>query len=427
MIQLTNQKIKLSFSNNEISSYGGIFLYSEFLENIGFNEFLGKYINFSHHCWRTYSPESLVTQKVLSLIAGYEDNLDSQIIKNDPIFKLSLDDHIGSQPTLSRLENSVSKETIFGFYQANLELLHQAWQKEGRKTITLDLDASESTCYGNQRGSKYHGYYQEVIYHPLYLFCAETGDLLKGMLRSGSCSDHHKAVAFLEPVIDFLLKKGYQVKLRADAGINTPYLYWYLESKGIKYAIRLKKNDRLAKKALELLPLVKEDKYLDKVRFASFSYQADSWSKERQVYVKQVYHSDQLFPEYYFVLSNIQEEAEKIFNFYNKRGTSENYLKEGKIDLFFTRLSCSSFLANAFRFQVAILAYNINNLFRRFILPYELKPNLLSTLRWKIINIGCRIIRHAREIICKFGNNFRQEKFILWIIERLRLFKLCWR
>jgi len=428
MIKLNNQKIKLSFSNNQISSHGGIFLYAEFLQNIGFKTLLTKFVNYSKHSWRSYSPEHLIEQKVLSLIAGYEDNIDAQIIKQDPVFNLSLKGKIASQSTLFRLENEANKDTVSGLYKANLELLHKSWQKEGRKEIILDLDSSESICYGKQSGSKYHGYHKTVMFNPLFLFCGQTGDLLKAMLRHGSCSDFHAVIRFLEPVVDFLQSKGYKIKLRADAGFNTPTLYHFLELKGIEYAIRLGKNNRLSKLATKLLPL--KDNQSAQINFSLFNYQANSWEHSRRVYVKQVYHPSQLFPNYYFVLSNIEikddQEIKTIFDFYDTRGTAENYIKEGKLDLSFTRLPCQKFWSNAFRLQVATLAYNTNNLFRRFVLPDAMKGNMLSTLRWKLINLGCRIITHAREITCQFGANFRQDKLIQWIVEQLALFKFSW-
>jgi len=441
MINLKNTKVKLSFSNNEISSNGGIFLYQEFLQKIELEKLIAKYFHFNLS-FRKHKPSKIICQKILSIIAGFEDNIDARIIKKDPVFKLCLKNKIASQPTLSRLENRISKQNIKEFYTINSELLHNTWRYENdnekltkdkiisKKNICLDVDSTEIICHGKQKGSKFHGYHKSVMYNPLFLFNSDTKDIIKGMLRHGSCADHHKIVPFLEPEIKRLKRTYAKIKFRSDAGFNSPLLYEFLESNNIEYAIRLSKNSRLYKKAEEILPTqdcvneAMKNKKNEFIKYSSFSYKADSWQKSRLVYVKQHYKPNQLIPVYYFILSNIQEKANKIFDFYNQRGACENYIKEGKLNLSFARLSCNSFNANSFRLQQSILAYNVNNIFRRLILPFEFQNNFLSTIRWKIINIGCRIIHHARITICKFGSNFRQEKIIKWIIERLQLFKL---
>jgi hypothetical protein len=227
------------------------------------------------------------------------------------------------------------------------------------------------------------------------------------------------------PMVEQLLKWGYTITLRGDSGMGNPHLYEQCEDWGVEYHIRLKKNAILASKAEELLPLASFDKRTKLARYASFQYAADSWNKERIVHVKQIYHPDQLLPDYYFVVtSDSQMTAEEVFNFYEDRGTAENFIKEGKLDCGFTRLSCSNFWANAFRLQVATLAYNVHNCFRDAILPTELKPYYLSTIRSKLIKVGCRIIYHSRQIICQFGKSFKIKKLFKQILINLKIFSL---
>lgn len=425
MIQLTEQNIKLEFSQERISAHGGLLFYNEFLKQIEFSNTLQENIDWSNYPFRNHAPGSLIKQKVLSLLAGYEDNVDADIVKDDPAFNHCLNSNIASQPTLSRLENFVDKDIEDELIQVNANLVESALDKEGRDSITLDLDSSSAVCCGGQKGADYHGYYQEKMFHPLFLFCGETGDLLRALLRNGSCADIHKATDMLQPVLD-QLKDDYRLKFRADAGMNSPKLYCLLEQYEVEYFIRLKSNNVLTKKARGLLPIEKKYGHTDKIRYSSFSYQAETWSRERKVYVKQIYRADQLFPEYYFVLTNTDSNtSEEVFEFYEQRGEVENFIKESKHNFSFDRLSCSKFRANAFRLQTAVLAYNINNIFRRLILPEQLHSNMLCSLRNKIINLGCKFTSHARRIICKFGKATRKD-LIEWIVEKLTLFKFSW-
>ena len=82
--------------------------------------------------------------------------------------------------------------------------------------------------------------------------------------------------------------------------------------------------------------------------------------------------------------------------FYNQRGTAEQWIKEGKYALNWTRLSCHRFRANQVRLQLFALAYNLGNFLRRLVLPSRVRHWSLTTLREKLIKIGAKIVHHAR-------------------------------
>ena len=82
--------------------------------------------------------------------------------------------------------------------------------------------------------------------------------------------------------------------------------------------------------------------------------------------------------------------------FYNQRGTAEQWIREGKNTIRWTRLSCRSMKANAVRLQLHALAYNLANFFRTLVLPDEVERWSLSTLREKVVKVGAKMIAHAR-------------------------------
>jgi hypothetical protein len=58
---------------------------------------------------------------------------------------------------------------------------------------------------------------------------------------------------------------------------------------------------------------------------------------------------------------NLCRPAERVVAFYNRRGTAEQWINEGKNANAWTRLSCHGFIANAVRLQLHTLAYNLAN------------------------------------------------------------------
>jgi hypothetical protein len=65
--------------------------------------------------------------------------------------------------------------------------------------------------------------------------------------------------------------------------------------------------------------------------------------------------------------------SERVVAFYNKRGTCEQWIKEGKGAIKWTRLSCRTFAANAVRLQLHALAYNLGNFLRTLATPEPVK------------------------------------------------------
>jgi hypothetical protein len=98
-------------------------------------------------------------------------------------------------------------------------------------------------------------------------------------------------------------------------------------------------------------------------------------------------------------LTNLTRPAERVSKFYNGRGTAEHWIKEGKLALRWTRLSCRAFRDNAVRLQLFALAYNLANFLRSLALPREVEQWSLTTLRENLVKIGARIVRHGRYVI----------------------------
>ena len=88
------------------------------------------------------------------------------------------------------------------------------------------------------------------------------------------------------------------------------------------------------------------------VRYKSFRYQAESWSKARRVVAKVEHHQGELFARVGFIVTSMSLPSRSVVRFYNKRGTAEQWIKEGKQATHWTRLSCHRFRANEVRLAV---------------------------------------------------------------------------
>ena len=110
------------------------------------------------------------------------------------------------------------------------------------------------------------------------------------------------------------------------------------------------------------------------------------------------WHPGELYPRVGFIVTNMARPAENVVAFYNKRGTCEQWIKEGKGAIKWTRLSCRSFAANAVRLQLHALAYNLGNFLRTLATPEPIKDWSLTTLKEKLIKIGAKVISHGRYV-----------------------------
>ena len=127
-------------------------------------------------------------------------------------------------------------------------------------------------------------------------------------------------------------------------------------------------------------------------------YQAGSWDRERRVVAKVEWHQGELFPRVGFIVTNLPWRNKRVVRFYNQRGTAEQWIKEGKNAIKWTKLSCHDFVDNQVRLQLFALAYNLGNFLRRLVLPRPMKHWTMTTLREKLIKIGAKVVVHSRYV-----------------------------
>ena len=159
------------------------------------------------------------------------------------------------------------------------------------------------------------------------------------MLRAGNVSSGADWRQLLVPPVRHCRDSGLSKYFRGDAGFARLQLYWYLETEGFRYAIRLPANQVLQQNIAALVdrPDYNYDRIV--VRYYQLRYQAGSWQRSRRVVVQLKWHPGKLFAEVSFVVTNMNRSPQAVVEFYNKRGKAEQWIKEGKYALNWTRLS----------------------------------------------------------------------------------------
>ncbi|HEX6711256.1 MAG TPA: IS1380 family transposase [Rubrobacter sp.] len=260
--------------------------------------------------------------------------------------------------------------------------------------MLLDFDATDDPTHGEQEGSYYHGYYGQHMYHPLLVFDGESGHLVTALLRAGNTHASHSCVALLKRIVGSLRHRwpGVAIEIRADAGFAVPALYDYCEREGISYTIALITNERLKRMAGDLLEeATQEHERTDKkVRlFGEEHYAAASWEKERRVVYKA--EAMQQGTNRRFVVSTRRDAPEELYEFYARRGQSENWIKDFKLHMRADRLSCHRFVANQFRLLLHACAYWLMDALRRKLIEGGSRRMQLDSLRLSLIKIGGRV------------------------------------
>jgi Transposase DDE domain group 1 len=398
-----NSSLKVDFQGSRVTSDGGLVLVRELDERLGFGELIARHLADPRGKNSQLPLADLLRQSVYSRLAGYEDMNDAERLSQDPTFRL-----IGSRKIwergaalTSRLQSFETElltqaDNLAGLAALNRELTARAETIDSPRRVVLDMDSTEIPVYGQQEQSAYNGHFESTCYHPLLLFNRE-GDCLAAKLRPGNVHSAEGWQELLLPEIERQQQQGKEVVFRADAAFAKPELYEALEEREVKYAIRLPANDNLDRNITELLtrPLGRPS-YKPVVWFKSFLYQAASWKTARRVVAKVEFHCGELFPRVGFIVTNLTGASRAVVRFYNKRGTAEQWIKEGKQAVKMTRLSCHRFQANEVRLWLSLIAYNLGNLWRRLVLPKGIGNWSLTSLQQRLVKTGGRLIKHAR-------------------------------
>jgi len=407
-------EVLVDFSAEQISSDGSLLLLEKLEREHKLLRYFSKVLPDRRNPLRTvHHVEKLLRQRVYTLMQGYEDTNDVNYLKNDPLYKDILDGEMASQPTLSRFENSMDKASIFSLCYAWVD--RYVSTLKNRKSIVIDIDATDDPTHGNQQMSMFNGYYGQFMYNELFFHDGETGQIIVPVLRPGNSHSNKWYVAILKRVICKIRARypGMEITVRGDSGFSCAPFYQLADDMDLVYALGLPSNEVLKKKVAraekEVIRsyVVKKEKHQ---HFISYRYKAGSWHKTQQCYAK-VESTGRGLNTRHFV-SNIQSgDAKEIyFDFYVKRGdASENRIKEVKNMCFSDRLSNHGFWGNFFRLFLSSLAYEMFLLLKKAIRKTKFeaaKKWQISTIRAALLKVGATIKVTKRRVYYRLSKAF---------------------
>ncbi len=230
---ISGKKIEADFDGGTTTSDGGALLLRQAEARTGIVERIVEAMSDRRHqSYIDHTYTDLIRQRIFQIACGYEDANDSDDLRSDPGLKTACErlpltgDDLASQPTMSRLENSVSRSDLYRIGLALLETFIESYDQPPRKLI-IDVDDTDDPTHGAQQLTLFHAYYDEYCYLPVHLYEAETGKLITTLLRPGRRMRGREAAVILKRVLDHLIMVWPKTKitLRGDSHFSTPEVH----------------------------------------------------------------------------------------------------------------------------------------------------------------------------------------------------------
>lgn len=429
----SDRKVTVDFQGGRLSSDAGWLLFGVLDQQHDFSSGMAACIRDGRdHRYTRHTITDLIRQRVLQIVAGYEDCNDADTLRHDPVLKTvcgrlpETEADLASQPTLSRLENRITRKDLRRISRQLLERYLKQLKKRRPQKIVLDLDATDDRTHGQQEFSFYHGYYRSHIYYPLLIFDGETADLVAAVLRPGNRGAAASAVAILKRVIAEIrrvLGRKVRLEIRADSGFATPGLYEFCEDpkQDLQYVIGFARNPRLESQVGELQQLAEwqfEQSGNKQRLFTDFDYQAKSWDRSRRMVAK-VEVMEQGLNRRFVVTNRTDLSPEQLYDHYTDRGQSENFIKALKNDLAADRLSCHRFLANQFRLLLHAVAYQMVLCFRNYLYGTPWQKLAVETLRRRCWKVAARVRQTTRRIWVHLSSAYPEQACFRLVLERI--------
>ncbi len=360
-------------------------------------------------------------QRVFQIVLGYEDCLDANLLRHDPVMRHacgSNDEPLSSQSTLSRLENAITGRELNRLWR-EFERQYIGSLDPATAFVVLDIDGTDDPTHGSQQLSMFHGFYDQHMFHPLVMFDGESGQLISALLRGGNAHASRGAATMLKRIVRAIKQRcpNAAVVVRGDSAFAMPGLMDCLDQLSdelgdVHYVLGLAQNSRLLELAAPLIAEAAEEYAATKQfvrRFMWLRYSTlTTWSRERDVVLKVEYGDRGVNPR--FVVTTLTGfDAGLIYDrAFCPRGQSENYIKDFKNALAADRLSCHRFAANAFRLLLHALAYRLTYALRNAAGSVEptLRRVQMDTLRLRLLKVAALVVRSVRRVVVRLPRAF---------------------
>lgn len=431
----SQSRVDVEFNAPDITSDGGALLLRQLDDQLGVCELVAELVPDARCPTRIVHPRlEQIRQRVFQITLGYFDANDATWLRADPLLKAACGAdvkgaHLSSQPTLSRLENAVESHHVEAMrYRLMLDWV-RALDPE-RTEIVLDIDSSAFEGHGDQEQLHFSAFHDAYILHPIFVFDDHDGQLVTGLLRSGTCGDARGAAEMIRDLV-VLLKTFHRpdcaILFRADAGFGAPKIYRQLEQLDaafgqISYLLGIGKNSVLLRHLEAALVQSRSARAGEQTRraFDDFDYRAGSWKHDRHIVGKA--EVGPLGDNLRFVVTNLAEfPARLLYDRYCERGRCEQHIEALKCHLRADRISCHRFEANGFRLVLAMASYRLMHALSEKVEELARQPNesptmtrrlkwlaraSFETLRLRLLKVAMLVRKTARRLHLQGASSF---------------------
>jgi len=401
MPALRGNGFTVSFSDREVTAWGGLALLKQMLDRVQFREAFPRFGVPEASSNRGYAACQLVEQFIVSIWCGACRFAHTEMVRLDSVlcrlFGWSCAAEFKAIMRLfgrfDMLTNERVQGNMYRWLFGNLPYMKQ---------VTLDLDSTVVTRNGRQEGAcrGYNpGRHGRASHHPLLAFIADFRLIANFWLRPGDVHSANNVLQFLESTLAHLAGKRIGL-LRADSGFFDDSFLSALELKRIPYVVAAKLTYPLQRAIYGARGwwALKQG-----IEIAEIEYQAAGWKKARRVIVIRQSASDRdspgkslsLFPDdpaakgwrYGALVTDLALPAVEVWRTYRGRADAENRIKELKADFGLDAFNMREFWATEAALSFAMLAYNLMSLFRQTVMKTRVQ-HTLSTLHGMVLAVG---------------------------------------
>jgi len=407
---VARKKVSVGFDGGQLSSDAGVLLLRGVERKLGLADRLASCIREWRKPERIEHPlEEMLRLRMLAIAAGYQDADDCDSLRYDPVFKMAVGrlpesgDPLCSQPTMSRLENAPSKIAIARLMAAMVDQFCASYRR-APSAITLDIDDTFDAVHGHQQLSLFNAHYDERCFLPIHIYEGTSGKPVAVILREGKTPTGVEVRTILKHVIRRI--RGHWPKVgilvRGDSHYGRVEAMEWCEEQGIDYVFGFGGNTVLkamTQSAADALCARQTTSSTAKLRtFATLSYAAGSWSRQRRIAARIEATAKGLDIRY--IVTSLKGTAKHLYEtVYCARGQAENFIKWHKAQLASDRTSCRDPKANQFRLILHTAAYWLMLATRNAIAKRSpLSCAEFATLRLRLIKIAARVIEGAARI-----------------------------
>jgi Transposase DDE domain group 1 len=435
---LERKPVQVDFTGGSLSSDGGLLLLAQLDPRLGLTARVAACLKDPRLPERIrHSLRDLIRQRVYQIAAGYEDANDATALRADPALKVAVgrcphsDPDLASQPTLSRLESTVTETECDPINAVLLDQFLQMPRPKPRE-IVLDFDPSVDPTHGQQEFAFFNGHYGTYCYLPLFVFARVLGERDQFLVSAELPESHGKETEAVLTTLKRLVRgvrqrwPGVRVVFRGDAWFATPELYEWCEANAVPYAIALAGNtvlhrhsQRWRDQAARAAPASPTGSAR---RFGAVTYRAEGWSKPRRVIVKAEQTTLGANPRY-VVVWGLTGKPRPQYQFYAGRGACENRIKELKDGIKSDRTSCCEFASNKVRLMLSSVAYVLLQQLRRVARQTGLSRAQVEGLRLAVIKIAARVTERVRRVVIELCSSCPSQA--VWRVLARRLGIVC--